>query len=382
MGSSEDQELHITVSNSLPGTSSQSEAVPSPSDELQKQGLNWWIKISICILLILLGQSTAVLLGRLYYNNGGKSKWMVTLVQFVGFPVLLPLYCIIPKEVSQENTPKNLFPCSKVASIYIFLGLIGAGASMMYSIGLEYMPVSTFSLICASQLAFNAVFSFFLNSQKFTPFITNSLVLLTISSALLVFQTDSSVPEGESKENYTIGILCAIGNAAGYGLSLSVTEFTFQRILKNGSFKATLDMIISLSLVASCVSVVGLVASGEVKTLKEEMDRYKVGKLSYMMTLIWTALSWQVYTIGTLGVIVKVSSLFSNVVATVGLPIVPILAAIFFHDSLDGIKIVAILLAVWGFVSYTYQEYLDLYTDETTNPVTTNAFEEACENRC
>uniref|UniRef100_A0A803MJ12 Uncharacterized protein n=1 Tax=Chenopodium quinoa TaxID=63459 RepID=A0A803MJ12_CHEQI len=296
MGNSEEQELHITVRDSLPGTSSQSEAVPSPSDELQKQGLNWWIKISICILFILLGQSIAVLLGRLYYNNGGKSKWMVTLVQFVGFPVLLPLYYIIPKDISQENTPKILLPFSKVASIYILLGLIGAGAT-------------------------------------------------------------------------------------GYGLSLSVTEFTFQRILKNGSFKAILDMIISLSLVASCVSIVGLLASGELKTLKEEMDRFELGELSYMMTLIWTALSWQVYTIGTLGLIVKVSSLFSNVVATVGLPIIPILAAIFFHDSLDGIKIVAILLAIWGFVSYTYQEYLDLYIDETTNPVTTNAFEEAFENR-
>lgn len=338
---------------------------------MQQQGLKRWIQIAICIIFILVGESIAVLLGRLYYNKGGNSKWMGTLVQFVGFPVLLPLYYIFPK---QENAPKMHPPLLKlkVASIYIVLGLFGAGASMMYSVGLAYMPVSTFSLICASQLAFNALFSLFINSQKFTPYITNSLVLLTISSALLVFQTKSSLPEGVSKGKYVIGILCAIGNSAGYGLSLSVTEFTFQRILKNGSFKVTLDMIISLSLIASCAATVGLLVSGEWKTLKAEMNGFELGKMSYIMTLIWTAMCWQVYTIGSLGLIVKVSSLFSNVVAALGLPIVPILAVIFFHETMDGVKVVSILLAIWGFVSYTYPAYLDLYKPKTNNQVTTN----------
>lgn len=38
---------------------------------------------------------------------------------------------------------------------------------------------------------------------------------------------------------------------------------------------------------------------------------------------------------------------------------VPVLAVIFFHDKMDRIKIVAMVLAIWGFVSYLYQHYLD-----------------------
>ena len=60
-----------------------------------------------------------------------------------------------------------------------------------------------------------------------------------------------------------------------------------------------------------------------------------------------------------LGLIFEVSSLFSNVIGTLALPIVPILAIVFFHDKINGVKFVALLLAVWGFLSYVYQHYLD-----------------------
>ncbi|KAH9627388.1 hypothetical protein KSS87_001227 [Heliosperma pusillum] len=95
------------------------------------------------------------------------------------------------------------------------------------------------------------------------------------------------------------------------------------------------------------------------------------GKSKWMATLVqvvvWTALTWQLYSIGIVGLINKVSSLFSNVVATLGLPIVPVLAVIFFHDSMDGVKVVAMVLAIWGFVSYGYQQYLDYCKPETEN---------------
>lgn len=357
-----------SVRDSIQPTSPQTEHITSSPDTLQHRGLHWWIQILIYITFILVGQSIGVLLGRLYFNRGGKSRWISTLIQFVGFPVLLPLYHIFPKENTQRNKPLDLISFFMIASIYIVLGLFGAGASMMYSIGLQYMPISTFSLICASQLAFNALFSFFLNSQSFTPYIMNSLMLLTISSALLVFQPDhSSLPKGVSKANYVVGVLCAIGNAVGYGLLYSITEFVFQRILKNESFRATLDMMMYQSLVASCAAMAGLFISGEWKTLNGEMARFELGKISYMMTLIWTALGWQLYTIGLLGLIVKVSSLFSNVVSTFGLPIVPVLAVVFFHDAMDGIKVVAMLLAIWGFISYAYQQYLDDESKKSPN---------------
>jgi hypothetical protein len=32
---------------------------------------------------------------------------------------------------------------------------------------------------------------------------------------------------------------------------------------------------------------------------------------------------------------------------------------IFFHDEMDGVKAIAMVLAIWGFISYFYQHYLD-----------------------
>lgn len=320
-----------------------------------------------------------MILGRLYFNEGGKSKWMSTLVQYSGFPLLLPLYRILPKEKNKSSTPVHELSPIKKASVYSFFGLFVAAVGMIYSIGLEYVPVSTFSLLCASQLAFNAFFSFFLNSQKFTPYIINSLVLLTISSILLVIQSGSSIPEGVSAANYAFGFLCAIAYPVGYGLLLSLTEFTFQKILKKQDFEAILDMLLRQSSIASLIAVIGLLATGGLKSVKAEMNQFGLGKFSYVMTLVCTALSWQVYNIGLFGLIVKVSSLFSNVVATLGLPIVPVLAVIFFHDIMSGIKVVAMLLAIWGFVSYAYDQYLDEYSStesvSTTPIIASGAFE-------
>ena len=117
--------------------------------------------------MLLAGQSAATLLGRLYYDKGGNSKWMATLVQSAGFPILTPLLCFFH--------PTEPPPAAAHGWLYLFFGLLLTGDNMMYSYGLLYLPVSTYSLLCASQLAFNAVFSYYLNSQ-----VISSLVLMAM----------------------------------------------------------------------------------------------------------------------------------------------------------------------------------------------------------
>ncbi|CAK9146320.1 unnamed protein product [Ilex paraguariensis] len=108
-----------------------------------------------------------------------------------------------------------------------------------------------------------------------------------------------------------------------------------------------------------CAILVGLFVSGEWRNLRREMREYELGNVSYIMNLVWTAVTWQVFSIGAVGLIFKVSSLFSNVISTLGLPIVPVLAVFIFHDKMSGVKVIAMLLAIWGFASYIYQHYLD-----------------------
>jgi drug/metabolite transporter (DMT)-like permease len=331
----------------------------------QRRNYERWLRMAIYTLFLISGQSVSVLLGRLYYEKGGKSKWLATLVQLVAFPLVLPYYIIsAPKKPTTDDSVVVLVhskpPSTLIlSSIYVSLGLLVAGDCLLYSIGLMYLPVSTYSLICSSQLAFNAFFSFFLNSQKFTPFIVNSLVLLTISSILLVVQTDSEDPSGVSKGKYVIGFICTVAASAGYGLVLSLTQLAFRKVLKRETFTVVMDMIVYQSLVATAAIVVGLFASGEWKGLNREMEEFELGKVSYLMTLIWTAIMWQVFAVGCVGLIFEASSLFSNAISVLGLPLIPVAAVVVFHDKLGGVKVISMVLAIWGFVSYVYQQYLD-----------------------
>lgn len=283
---------------------------------------------------------------------------MATLVQTAAFPILFIPYFFLrsPDESQNLSTSPSILT---LGAIYIVLGIVIAGDNMLYSIGLLYLSASTYSLICATQLASNAIFSYFINHQKFTSLILNSVVILSLSAALLAINDESDAPEGVSKGKYIIGIVTALAASSLYSLLLSLMQLTFEKVLKKETFSVVLEMQIYTAIVATCVTTIGLFASGEWKTISGEMDNFTAGKVSYVMTLVWTAISWQVCSVGVVGLIFVVSSLFSNVISTMSLAVTPIASFIIFHDSMNGVKIIAMLLAFWGFASYIYQNYLD-----------------------
>ncbi|KAE8700779.1 putative Purine permease 10 [Hibiscus syriacus] len=226
------------------------------------------------------------MLSRLHFEKGGTRKWVSALRLFA----------------------------------YVYLGLLLAGNSYLYEVAFQYLPVSTVALISASQLAFNAFFSYFLNSQKFTPFIINSLFLLTISFVLLVANNSSERPAGVSNEKYVVGFMCAIFGTATYGLILTSQQLTFR---------------------------------------KTKMDVYLLGRTSYVTTLVGTAVSWQAFVFGGVALVFEISALFSNVIGVLGLPFTPIASMLVFHDEISSIKGISTVLAIWGSISYACQQYLD-----------------------
>ncbi|KAE8694182.1 putative purine permease 11 [Hibiscus syriacus] len=320
----------------------------------------WWLVVAINILFLVVGQAAAVLLGRFYYFQGGNSEWMATFVQTAGFPILLiPLFLLHPSLKLEILTTSTSSSIKFVALIYVFLGLLVAGDSMLYSVGLLYLSASTYSLICSTQLAFNAVFSYFLNSQKMTALILNSVGILSLSAALIAVNEDSEIPSGVSKGKYFLGFLCTLGASAVCSLLLSLMQLSFEKVLRKETFSVVLEMQIYTSLVATCVSTVGLFASGEWKGLQKEMEGFDSGRVSYVLTLVWTAISWQVCAVGVVGLIFTVSSLFSNIISTMSLVITPLAALIVFHDKMNAVKVIATLMALCGFCSYIYQNYID-----------------------
>lgn len=333
----------------------------------------WWILVAINVAFVLLGQTAAVLLDRFYYAEGGSSMFLATIVQTAGFPILCIPLILIPLPASSSPPPD---PRSKrqIALIYVSLGVLLAGNNLLYAVGLLYLSASTYTLICATQLAFNAVFSFFINSQKLTPLILNSVVILSFSAALLAVNGDTDTPAGVSKLEYAIGLLCTLGASAVYALLLSLMQLSFQKVLKSESFAVVMKMQIYTSLVATIVSTGGLFASGQWRTLQREMENFNTGPPSYFMTLVWTAISWQVCSVGVVGLIFLVSSLFSNVMSTVAVAAAPIASLIVFHESMNGTKAIAALLALWGFASYLFQNHLDdIRTVESPATTETNS---------
>ncbi|GMI93531.1 hypothetical protein like AT4G18220 [Hibiscus trionum] len=295
-------------SNSEPTTQRTMSQVQPAANYMMK-----WLRIC--------GGTVASLLTRLYFEKGGTSKWVATIVQLVAFPLLLPYYFISfsgHKSIATSLNSKASLPL--LVLVYVYLGLLIAGNAYLYSVSFEYLPVSTVALISASQLAFNAFFSYFLNSQKFTPLIINSLLLLTIS------------------------------------YSVSYAPFW---VLKSGSLKAVMDLIIYQSLVATVATSIGFFSAGDWKLLKNEMDRYALGSVSYVMTLVWTAFAWQVSIFGGVALVFELSALFANIIGGLGLPITPIAAMVVFHDKMNGVKGISMVLAIWGVISYAYQQYLD-----------------------
>lgn len=352
--STQQVELQIPESSKDDETNQQQQIPRNPN-----VNYGWWFRIFLYITFLLVGQSAATLLGRFYYDEGGNSKWMATFVQSAGFPILIPLFFLFKSSKKSASSSREKPSRSSLFLIYVFFGLLLAGDNLMYSYGMLYLPVSTYSLICASQLAFNCLFSLLLNAQKFTALILNSVVIVTISAALLAVHSESDTSTKLSAGKYAIGFIFTVAASATYALYLSLLEVSFKRVIKSETFDTILKMQFFPSFVATSCCVVGLYASGEIRSLTAEMNGFHKGEISYLMTLVWTAVLWQICCIGLLGLIFEVSSLFSNVISTLALPAVPVFAVIFFHDKMDGEKVIALLLALWGFLSYSYQNYLD-----------------------
>jgi len=57
----------------------------------------YYFKVAIYAALVLVGQSSATLLGRLYFEKGGNSKWMGTVVQLPNSTTWLFFHLIFQK---------------------------------------------------------------------------------------------------------------------------------------------------------------------------------------------------------------------------------------------------------------------------------------------
>lgn len=95
----------------------------------------------------------------------------------------------------------------------------------------------------------------------------------------------------------------------------------------------------------------------ELQAIPKEAEHFKLGEVRYYVVLVWSAIFWQFFFLGTVGIIFCVNTLLAGVLIAVFIPVTEVLGVLFFKEKFGSEKGVALVLALWGLASYSYGEY-------------------------
>ncbi|KAL6867704.1 hypothetical protein ACP4OV_015728 [Aristida adscensionis] len=332
------------------------QAMPQRSQTPRRHATGPLVMLSAC--LVVLGAGGPLHL-RVYFVHGGRRLWLSTMMQLSGCQLLPP----------------------RLAGAVAALGGFFAVACYVYSRGAQALPVSTSSLLLATQLSFNAVFAFLLVGLRFTPFSANAVVLLTVGPAVLGVGPSSGKPAGEDSGAYWTGFFEAISAAAMFGVGLPLMEVATSRYGRRRSEPAAAAaaaarkpppyvMVMQIQAVmgaaGTAVCLVGMAVTGDFQAMRGEAAGFGLGGRSgYYLVFALQAVSWQLFNLGVMGLVICASSLLAGVMIAVLLPLSEILAVILLHERFDGTKGIALVLSLWGFVSYLYGESAQKKTETT-----------------
>lgn len=93
------------------------------------------------------------------------------------------------------------------------------------------------------------------------------------------------------------------------------------------------------------------------QAIAREARNFDLGEFRYYVILVWNAIFWQFFFVGTVGTIFCVNTLLAGILISVFLPVTEVLAVILFQEKFSSEKVVALVLSLWGLASYSYGEY-------------------------
>lgn len=309
-----------------------------------------WVLFFLGSSAMLVAFPASSLLSRLYYVDGGKSRWLLSWIAVAGWP--LTAVFLLPFYFQRGISPTRL--SWKLIMSYAVLGLFSAVDNLMYAWAYSFLPASTSSLLAASSLIFTAIFAYFIVGKKLNASTLNSIVIITAAVVIIGIDSNSDKPAGVSHRQYVAGFIWDILGSALHGLIFALSELLFIKILGRESFHVVLEQQVMVSLFGCIFTTIGVIINHDFTAMKLEAAAFKHGAISYYMVLFWGAVTFQLGILGSVAVLYLTSTLMAGVLNAVRVPVTSIAAVVCFHDPMGGFKVLSVLLTIWGFGSYIY----------------------------
>ncbi|KAG6490887.1 probable purine permease 4 [Zingiber officinale] len=296
---------------------------------------------------LFVGSLSSSLLSRFYFVHGGSNRWLSTLVQSAGFPLLL-LAIYLTHSPASGGRPFYRFTPS-LLYLSILLGVLVGINNLLFSCGVSYLPISTSSLLLSSQLGFTLLLSALLVRHPLTFSNINCVVLLTLSSVLLALDSSTDRPAGVDGRSFFLGFAAALGAAALVAVYLPATQLLYLRV--SGCREAA-EVQVVVQAAATALAAAGMAVAGGWR----REDAWDLDAAAYWSVVGSAVVSWQLCFAGTAGVVFLTSSVNGGICMTALLSVNVLGGVLVFGDEFGGSKAVAMALCLWGFTSYVYGE--------------------------
>ncbi|KAG5542237.1 hypothetical protein RHGRI_021939 [Rhododendron griersonianum] len=314
-----------------------------------------WVLLLLSSGAMLVAFPASSLLSRVYFSNGGKSKWIISWVAVAGWPItaliLIPTY----EYFFCKTSPSPL--TVKLTLSYIVLGFLSAADNLMYAYAYAYLPASTAFLLASSSLVFSALFGYVLVKNKINASTINAIVIITAAVVIIGLDSSSDRYGNVTDGQYIIGFVWDITGSALHGFIFALSELVFLKLLGRRSFHVVLEQQVMVSFFAFVFTTIGMIMDNDFQGMRSETRRFEGGKVSHIMVLIWGAITFQLGVLGSTAVLFLSSTVLAGVLNAVRVPITSIAAVILLKDPMSGFKILSLVITFWGFASYIYGNY-------------------------
>ncbi|KVH88861.1 probable purine permease 5 [Cynara cardunculus var. scolymus] len=315
--------------------------------------ISYWILLLLSSAGMLIAFPASSLLSRLYFSNGGKSKWIISWVSVAGWPI--PLLILLPMYFFSKATPTPLN--LKLALSYIGLGFLSAADNLMYAYAYAYLPASTASLLASTVLVFSAIFGYLIVKNKINLSTINAIVVITVAMVIIALDSDSDRFGYITDAQYTIGFIWDIVGSALHGLIFALSELVFIKLLEGKSFHVVLEQQVMVSFFAFLFTTIGVVVNNDFNGMSSEAKGFIGGASAYYNVIIWGIITFQLGVLGSTAVLYLSSTVLAGVLNSIRVPITSIAAVILMHDPMSGFKILSLIATFWGFTCYIFASY-------------------------